>query len=102
MPSRLPSAPRPPLDELLDPPDEPAPEEDVPPPVHALLWHVPPSVVQSVQATPEPPHTVSMVPVWQVPVESQHPEHVPQVLADPSSLADPPSPPSTREPLNPG
>jgi hypothetical protein len=42
------------------PPDDD--DEDVPPPVHALLWQVPPSVVQSEQVAPEAPQAMSMLP----------------------------------------
>jgi hypothetical protein len=92
------------LDGLHAPPLDPPLDEDdeAPPPLHTLLWQVAPRVVQSVHTVPDPPQTLSIVPGWQAPVESQQPEHVPHVLADPSSpAAAPASPPSSGEP-NPG
>jgi hypothetical protein len=91
------------LDGLHEPPLDPPLDEDeeAPPPLHMLLWQVAPTVVQSEHVSPEPPQTVSIVPCWHVPVESQQPVHGPHVLAGPSSPTIPASPPSSREP-NPG
>jgi hypothetical protein len=85
---------------LADPPP-PLPLEEVPP-VHAaaVRSHVWPTCVQSVHVPPAGPHALSVLPGWQTPFVSQHPEHEPQLAeaADPSSpeLGRPvSSPPST-------
>lgn len=71
-PSRPPRPPSP--DDSPPPPLDEPPEDEPLVPEQALLWQVPPVVVQSTQDPPADPQAVSAVPGWQLPVESQQPD----------------------------
>jgi hypothetical protein len=95
---------------LLEPELEPAPllllpaPDDEAAPAQTLPWQAPPVVVQSEQRAPALPHALSTLPVWQVPVASQHPAaqlwgvQVPVVAPLPLSL---PLDPLAMPPLEP-